>query len=406
MGCGQDDGDGVGTVVGERPLVPTVPMATVPTVTVPTMVEPVVTVMETVRPSQTPTGEVVVATLEGTTEFNSFVPIIPKPANTATPQPVATSTPLPTPTPSPTWPPPVDFAGIEAGLTAGERLAYHKIGFHTGAGGSTVGLGAWMRQLDGAGVPFFLKSADEPRYLVEAQRLAAASGVEHTLVFRRSGDAYDTPNYDLPPREAAVAHWALHVAAWPAELDKELVWMETMNEVDKERGEWMITFAMATAELALRDGYRWAAFGWSSGEPEPELWRTAEMADFLRLVAAYPEQLAIALHEYSYTIEAIDDGFPYKVGRFIDLLAACEEMGIEAPTILITEWGWEYQTVPDVAQAMADIEWAAALYAQYPTVRGAAIWYLGGYFGEIDQQTQLLIRPVTVAGLRNYYIVD
>jgi hypothetical protein len=39
-------------------------------------------------------------------------------------------------------------------------LRVGRIGFHVGPGGNQTGLGDWMRRLDAAGIPFFLKSAD------------------------------------------------------------------------------------------------------------------------------------------------------------------------------------------------------------------------------------------------------
>ena len=54
---------------------------------------------------------------------------------------------------------------------------------------------------------------------------------------------------------------------------------------------------------------------------------------------------------------------------------------------------------------MEQIEWAAWLYSAYPTVRGAAIWYLGhGWeFPDIANLTQRLIAPVTAYSLSNYF---
>ena len=60
-----------------------------------------------------------------------------------------------------------------------------------------------MQSLDMAGVPFFIKSVDDAGPLVEAQQLVEDSGVPHTLVYRRTGIRYDTPNYLKPPEEAA-----------------------------------------------------------------------------------------------------------------------------------------------------------------------------------------------------------
>lgn len=311
-----------------------------------------------------------------------------------------------TPTPIPT----LDFAALQTQLQAeGQTLATNKIGFHAGINGTMEGLEEWMRQLDAAGVPFFIKTADNAEPVYIAQELMKQSGVPHTLVYRKAagGDDYNVPFYDLPPEEAAQIHWQKHIEAFPPELDPALVWLETINEVDKNRSEWLAQFALATAQLALRDGYKWAAFGWSSGEPEPADWQSPAMLEFLRLAAANPDRIAIALHEYSYLVDDIGHEYPYKIGRFLELFRICDQYGIPRPTVLITEWGWTYEEVPEPEQALRDIEWANRLYAPYPQVKGAAIWFLGGEaggdYGSISVMTQRLIRPLTTYSLQHYF---
>ncbi len=246
----------------------------------------------------------------------------------------------------------------------------------------------------------------------EANELATNSSVPHTLVYRRSGNEYDVPNYSLSPHDAAVAHWNLHKLALPpeTELNPSLVWLETINEVDKTKSEWLAEFAYETAQLVLAEPaeYRWAAFGWSSGEPEPEDWAGPEMLEFLRLAGEHPDRIAIALHEYSYTVNDIASLYHYLVGRFQILFQVCDQHGIPRPTVLITEWGWEYQDVPDPSVAMDHIAWASWLYAAYPQVQGAAIWYLGGggQWGGIADQAQLLIAPLTDYALSHYFIIE
>jgi hypothetical protein len=309
--------------------------------------------------------------------------------------PAATAAPLQplAPTPSRSERPFRPAAPTLPPVRAGPQTAPAKIGFHTGPGGHAVGVGEWLRALDAAGLPFFIKSVDEVGPLLEAQQLAERSGVPHTLVYRRSGPEYDVPDYSLNPIRAARQHWRLHTAVFPPELDPALVWLETINEVDKNRSEWLALFALETARLALRDGYKWAAFGWSAGEPEIGHWQGAAMLAFLRLAAGHPDQLAVALHEYSFTTEAIvAEGL---IGRFEELFAVCDDRAIPRPTVLITEWGWSYQDVPPVETAMQHIAWADALYALHPEIRGAAIWYLGGGYGHISVQTQQLIQPLT-----------
>ena len=132
------------------------------------------------------------------------------------------------------------------------------------------------------------------------------------------------------------------------------------------------------------------------------------MLAFLRLVSQHPDRLAIALHEYSFTADDIAFEYPYRVGHFLHLFQVCDQSNIPRPTVLITEWGWEYNQVPSSGQAMRDVGWAAALYAPFPQVQGAAIWHLGGgeTFGDVGQQTQRLIRPLTRYSLTHYFVVS
>lgn len=350
--------------------------------------------------------------VETTTSEGSdvFLPVVSDNETTATPIPSLTATPAPTNTATPTPIPTVDFTAVAAQLdTQGQDLAFVKIGFHVGVGGNSEGLTEWMTALDAAGVPFFLKSVDNAQPILFAQELMKASGVPHTLVFRATGKQgydYDVPNYTLSAQEAARIHWQAHLDVFPPELDPAYIWLETINEVDKNRAEWLGQFSLATAELALRDGYKWAAFGWASGEPEPFQWETPAMLAYLRLAGQYPDQLAVALHEYSYINENIGDAYPYKVGRFQALFEIADAHNIPRPTVLITEWGWTYQSLPDIEDALADVAWSSRLYAPYPQVKGAAIWYLGNGFERIADEAQLLIRPLTQYALTTYFPIS
>jgi hypothetical protein len=308
--------------------------------------------------------------------------------------------------------PPLDVQALIDSIPPSWQLGLNKIGFHTGPNANETGVGDWMRALDSAGIPFFLKSVDHAGTIYEAQEIMRASGLPHTLVFRTTkwgniGDNYDydVPNYNLPPAEAAAIHWEAHKAKFPPELDPKLVWIETVNEVDRGRSEWLAEFALETGRMALRDGYRWAAFGWSSGEPERSDWESPQMLEFLRFAAQHPDDIAIALHEYSYDLNNIGNVYPYLIGRFQALFDVCDSYAIPRPTVLITEWGWTYNKVPGPTEALADIRWASHLYAAYPNVKGAAIWYLGGGFGDIRNLTQPLIAPVADFSLSTYYWV-
>lgn len=293
---------------------------------------------------------------------------------------------------------------------------YNKIGFHLGPGGNASGIGEWMRALDEAKIPFFIKSVDSYGPLREAAQIAQKSGVDHTIIFRLStqgqddGYDYDVPPYKDPqyqndPEGGAEQHWQRTKARLSSEFDKSRVWIEPVNEVDKNLCDWLGRFGVHLANLAHQDGYKVSLFAWSSGEPEPEGWEEPGMLAYLRLCGQRPNQAAVALHEYSYLVDDIEDQRPFKIGRFQFLFDACDKHNIARPTVHITEWGWTLNDVPRPLRAMRDIKKIGELYARYPQIKGAAIWYLGPGFGRIADKTQKLIKPLTRFTLKNPFDV-
>lgn len=294
--------------------------------------------------------------------------------------------------------------------------AYNKIGFHTSVGGNPTGIGDWMKRLDAAGIPFFIKATDSMTGLFEAQALVRQGepgSPAHTAVFRRSvgklgTHKYDVPDYTKAPEAAASEHWQKHEAEFPPELDRAITWVEIYNELRKEveAADWIGHCLVQTATIALGRGYRFAGPGYSTGTPEIGAWETPGMLRYLRLCAEHPDRLGVALHEYSLRVEDIRYKWGYHIGRFRHLFAACDKHGIPRPKVLITEWGWTHEQVPDPARALEDIALAAELYAAYPEVLGAATWYLGQGFGGIADRAQKLIKPVTEFSLSTTFEVE
>jgi murein DD-endopeptidase MepM/ murein hydrolase activator NlpD len=278
-------------------------------------------------------------------------------------------------------------------------MRYFPIGFHAGSGGNLNGIGqpdGYMPTLSGADIPFNLISADSYGVVGEG---TGYSG-NNNLAFRMT-DIHEVPMYGTDPHVAALTTWQGIRASLPQEFDKEKVWIVIWNEPRKEAewGDWLGETAYEISQLTLADGYKAAFFGYSSGTPDFDTWFTPGMVKFLRLAAQHPEHLAVSLHEYSFTTEDIFYGSPYLVGRFEFLHEACDEQQIGRPTILITEFGWEYNNIPDSVIAMDHIMQAADLYAVHPNIFMANIWYSGAGFGNIDDQVQELFVPVTEAAL-------
>ncbi len=321
----------------------------------------------------------------------------------------------------------LDFDAIRAQLASqGQDLAFVKIGFHTGGGGVFNGLDKWEQCLDAAGVPFAVKSVPNSRTagMGDAAKLRARSGVPHTIVFRRCCEDFELPpcavNGDWNPctddiaQQQARAHWQRHLQAFPPDVQayKQYIWVETINEPWKgsntrNNAEWLARFSYYTALEALAAGYNYAAFGWSTGEPEygvapkPQYdpsyqWDGPEMQKFLRLAAQYPTRIALSLHEYDLDAPTLKTAYD-NVGRFEKVFARCDANGIPRPTVLITEFGWP--GVPAVSYQMSpdNLPWAAGLYARHPQVLGVNIWDGG--------DLSPLIPALTAYSLQNYFAV-
>ena len=294
--------------------------------------------------------------------------------------------------------------------------AYNKIGFHTASGGNPNGIGDYLRRLDAADIPFVIKAADAMTGLFEAQEIVRArnGAVPHVLAFRRSVPSNtgappsgnpDVPDYEKEPEQAAAEHWAWHKQLLPPELDPALVWIENVNELRKEVewADWIGHFAYHTGQMAMADGYKYAAFGYSSGTPDEGAWETDGMLRYLELCQQHPRQLAVALHEYSFKTDDIWFLRGDHIGRFEKLLATCDQHHIRRPSILITEWGWTHERVPPVPKALLDIAAVAEYYAQFPEILGAALWYLGPGYAGIANRAQRLILPLTEFSLHARY---
>lgn len=270
---------------------------------------------------------------------------------------------------------------------------YNPLGFHIGPGGRRDGLFESLQRQSLAGLPIVLKSVDD--YGMIHRLLNEIAGIKekrNAIVFRLSSGGFDLPDYNKSPRDAAAEHSLRIIENLPTEFDKDNVWLEVINEPDKNRAEWLAEFMTEMFYIMSPRGYKLLAFGWSAGEPETNHWQGPKMLDFLRL-ASSTDRLGIALHEYSLSPDG-KNAYPYLIGRFQFLLEACDKNSIGRPQIFITEWGWMYDDIGDTP--LEDIRWAAKLVYHVPEVKMAALWYLGGgaNWGGIADKAIKLLEPI------------
>lgn len=244
-------------------------------------------------------------------------------------------------------------------------------GFHKNQGGEAheVGpIGDHIAQLSDAGLRPIFCCVDEAGLAVE---VAAAGGL---AVY--SKDVWRAPpDYNQSPGDAAAERWAGIRDLIPPEIaaSRDGLWIEILNEPDKERAPFVFAFMTALAALANDDGYRVCGPSWSTGTPEVDAWETPEGLAWLRYCAANHDMAAVALHEYSLDADDIETGSPWLVGRFQFVRDVCDAHGIDYPQFVITECGWAYDDMPGSAAAMAQIPWLGELYGDIPI----CLWTLG-----------------------------
>ncbi len=309
-------------------------------------------------------------------------------------------------------------------------MSYQKITVHCGIGGNPRGIGDYFRRLDAAGRPAAVCSYDNYGIVKELIDLRIRSGVPHIGVFRpniyRPHLPDQNPDYNKQPEAAGRDYWEQFKRQIPPEVRdpghhdykpqyKELTWMIWGNEGRKEviwedgrnGGNWWGEVAHTIATLAMADGYRTLAFGFSAGTPEEAIWKTPGMRKYLRLCHRHPNQCGIALHEGADPKHPQPPPFgplinsePNITGRYQHMFAACDEMNIRRPRIFISECAWYYRDAPDVGRAMHDVREAAIYYDKHPEVLGVSLWTVGssggsGEYGDIANKVQQLIQPLT-----------
>ncbi|MCA9367931.1 hypothetical protein KC887_06760, partial [Candidatus Kaiserbacteria bacterium] len=294
-------------------------------------------------------------------------------------------------------------------------LIQPKTGFHTGSsGGNLDGITAdYIIPVLHSGKDVMIVAADTTAGLYDA--CVAAKNYQNTkstLCWRRTdqhkngGFDFDAlaNNFSLSPEQNAELHWRAYQQEIPPELVqyKDILELIILNEIRGQNtdepvydnlhiGEYLGRFALHYRTLT---DWRLLFFGFAAGEPDIDVWEQPSMLNFLRLCGERPHDTGIALHEYSYTISDILDGYPYKIGRYQFLHDVCDDNGIPRPRIVISEWGWALDDAPAVPQAMADIETVYREYAKHPNIVGGAIWWLGPDFGGIANKIQPLIKPL------------
>ena len=314
-------------------------------------------------------------------------------------------------------------------------LVQPKIGFHTaGSGGNPTGITEdYINPVLDAGKDVAIVCADGAVGLLDACIKARVVGNTTSMLCWRQSDQRPAGGFDfdalgndftISPEQAAVNHHSEYVSYFPPELEPyiDLLWVKVLNEIRGQNtgetvyqglhiGEWLGRFALHYRKLT---DWKIALFGFASGEPDIDVWEQPSMLEYLRICAERPQDTAVALNEYSFNVDDIFDGFPYKVGRFNFLHDVCDAHGIPRPPILVPEFGWALDNVTSPERAIEDYDAVHLVtldgeklgYAYHPNVLGLGTWWLGPDFGGVADKAQKLIKPVGTHIVNTMYDVE
>ncbi|RLC98172.1 MAG: hypothetical protein DRI46_11805, partial [Chloroflexi bacterium] len=275
------------------------------------------------------------------------------------------------------------------------------VGFHCGEPADASGISEYYKSLIAGGHTIFAKAANGTSSLVDAMELDPnAIGIWRKITFEWEGkEIDDVPNYNDDPERQASFYMEQIFTAWPPELDKNRIYIETPNEVDKDQGDWIGRYLVACARLALAAGHKFCGPGWATGTPEEDAWETEGFLEYLSLCEDHPNSLAVSIHEYSLDME-LHTGNTNLVGRVVHLNEVCDRNGIERPTVFISEFGWHSTEAPAADQAVPQIIEQMQWYLEHaPNVRGVAIWALdkSSEWGDIHQTVNGYMEPLASA---------
>jgi len=294
------------------------------------------------------------------------------------------------------------------------------VGFHLGSGGNARGINEnYILPVAQAGLPITVVAADVSPYdaMMAAKQYPHK---DHFIAWRTTTYPVPGNNYTTDPVVAARQDWARYLEEMPPEVKAQrddvwiIVWNEVRGEVTDEYiydnmhiSDYLAIAGVEIFRLALADGYRVMLYGFAPGNPEPEMWQRPSMINMLKFMAENPDETGIALHEYSLS-DNMDGVYPYLIGRFEDMLKACDQYKIGWPSFAVTEFGWRQEWVPAPPAAIADLNLPTVMsnYMRYPNFKGAAIWYLGGKFENVADLAQKLIQPVGQYVLNTTYTVE
>lgn len=290
-----------------------------------------------------------------------------------------------------------------------QHSQHPQIGFHAGVGGNRNGIGAYMQQLDAAGLPFVICSVGDGGLVAEA---CAYRNADHVVIYRQNHDAagreLDYPQGVAEKYTESAESYAIRLAvtmeAVPeVNANRDRVWIGVLNECDQNQSEWLSEFCLNVAALMNQWGWRVVVLNWALGNPDLPAYDGPQHLALLRYCALNRDMCAYGLHEYSLG-DTLMREYPWLCGRWRLVAEACARHGIGQPRFMVKEFGWhESSAAPEPGAAMADLHHFLTQDGSPHVAR--ALWCLQYWHGDVVNSIQRLIEPVTQFVMQNQFPV-
>jgi len=255
-----------------------------------------------------------------------------------------------------------------------------------------------MRNCASSGRPVIVKAVDNAGLVLDACNIAAQFGVPATVIMRwvdLPGYPQGIPNYQEEPvaagmKYAAAVKQRLSQAPELTPLTGKFylsIFNEIRTQIDPDNPNynnmhpvsWIAVCGQTVAEELLAAGHKVTLFSFNAGTPEPEDWLREKVPDLLRFAAANKDHVMIDCHE-GYPIGAgLNDDWrqywPHMIGRFVHMYTACQVLQIGFPSIVISEFAWQYDNMPDGTQALKVVqEVLAEVYQPWSGFNALYLW--------------------------------
>ena len=294
------------------------------------------------------------------------------------------------------------------------KKAHPLIGMNVSVGGDRSGYGEYLKMLQQAGLPATMHSQTDFGAIIEA---CIENTHPDSIYSYRDLESPQGVSLDVPEHAGSADHYTETPREYIGRVFnrltdeffnvagvKDKVWLCILNEVDQLQSEWLAEFGLEVAKI-LWDEYQIKVllFNWAAGTPKMDAWEKPKMLRLLKYANENPDSCAIGIHMYSYNIDDLTDGAPYRVGRIELVKKIWRKHGFHNIRVICKEFGFSQDDLapPESGLQQFDEMYKSGLVSVDTPL---AIWYFGLWHGNITQSAVRYTRAQEGYLLQNFIL--